>query len=99
LRWTINETVDGNVCIMGQVSAIHMVLSMTDGRPAGEYQANCSDFSTNVSTLQPGGYVGTARLIGSAGQARTTTLQINPFAIVSDSPLVIDVDFPSSSFL
>ncbi len=98
LRWTVDEMVDGNVCIMGQASAIDIVLSMTDGRPAGEYQASCSDFSTSVSTLPPGGYVGTARLIGSSGQPRTTTLQINSFAIVSGSPLVIASDFPASSF-
>jgi hypothetical protein len=98
LRWTVDEVADGNVCIMGQAAAIDIVLSMTDGRPAGEYQANCSDFSTNMSTLQLGGYVGTARLIGSSGQARTTTLQIDPFTIVSGSPLVIDIDFPASSF-
>jgi len=98
LRWTVDEMVDGNVCIMGQASAIDIVLAMTDGQPAGEYQASCSDFSTNMSTLRSGDYVGTARLIGSAGQARTTTLQMNPFAIVSGSQLVIEIDFPASSF-
>jgi hypothetical protein len=99
LRWTVDETVDGNVCIMGQAAAIDIVLTTTDEQPAGEYQAGCSDFSTNVSALPPGGYFGAAHLIDGAGRARTTTLQINPFSIVSGTRLVIDIDFPASSFL
>jgi hypothetical protein len=99
LRWTVDEVADPNACIMGQAAAIDIVLSTTDEQPAGEYQAACSDFSTNVSTLQPGGYVGAVHLIDGAGRARTTTLQINPFTILSGSRLVIDIDFPASSFL
>jgi hypothetical protein len=99
LRWTVDEMADGNVCIMGQAAAIDIVLTTTDEQPAGEYQAGCSDFSTNVSALTPGGYVGAAHLIDGAGRARTTTLRINPFSIVSGSRLVIDIDFPASSFL
>lgn len=98
LRWTVDEMADGNVCIMGQASTIDIVLTATDGQPAGEYQASCGDFSTNMSTLQPGDYVGTARLVDSGGQARTTTLPINQFAIFSGSLLVVDVDFPADSF-
>jgi hypothetical protein len=99
LRWTVDEVTDANVCIMGQAAAIDIVLSTNDEQPAGEYQASCGDFSTNVSTLPPGGYVGAAHLIDGAGRARTTTVQINPFSIVSGSTLVIDIDFPAGSFL
>jgi hypothetical protein len=99
LRWTVDEVADGNVCIMGQAAAIDIALSTTDGQPAGQFQADCTAFSANMSTLQPGEYVGAVRLIGSNGQARTTTLQVNPFTIVSGSQLVIDVDFPADSFL
>lgn len=98
LRWTVDATIDSNVCIMGQASMIDIVLSPTDGQPSGEYQAACSDFATNVSELRSGEYVGTARLIDPGGQARTTTLQLNPFVITSGSRLVIDVDFPANSF-
>jgi len=99
LRWTVDENVDPNACIMGQAAAIDIVLTTTDGQPAGEYQSACSNFSTSVSTLAPGDYVGSARLIDGAGTPRTTAVHLSPFTIISGSPLVVDVDFPASSFL
>jgi hypothetical protein len=84
---------------MGGASAFDVILSTTDGQPAGEFQASCASFATTVSALSPGNYTGSAELLDSAGGARTTAIVIQPFTIVENTNLVITLDFPSNSFL
>ena len=97
LRWTVDEVTDPNVCIQSQAPTLDVVVTTTDGQFVGEFQAACTAFATSV-TLSPGSYAGSARLLGPSGQARTTTLNINPFNIVDNSALVVDIDFPADSF-
>jgi len=97
LRWTIDETTDPNLCAMGQVMDIDITVSTTGGAFAGEFRAPCEAFATTVSSLLPGSYVANARLV-VADVPRTTPVDIAPFTIISNSELVVDVDFPANSF-
>ena len=98
LRWSIDEVKDPNVCVMGQASDIDItVVSATSGTVLGEFQAPCSSFSTTVSSLLPGRYRATARLL-DGGEARTTAVPIDAFTIVENSNLIVDIDFPADSF-
>jgi len=97
LRWTIDGTTDPNLCVMGQVMDIDITISTTGGALAGEFRAPCEAFATTVSTLLPGSYVASARLV-VADVPRTTPVDIAPFTIFSNSELVVDVDFPANSF-
>ena len=99
LRWTVDEVTDPNVCIMGNAPAFDVVLTTTGGAFAGEFQAACTSFGTNISALAPGGYWGAAKLLDGAGHPRTTTIAIQAFNIVENSDLLIDLDFPADSFL
>jgi len=48
--------------------------------------------------LVPGDYQATATLIDGSGAARTTPLSMAPFSLRSGSNLVVDINFPASSF-
>jgi hypothetical protein len=99
VRWTVDEAVDPNLCVMGRAAAIDITVNAPSGQLAGEFQGACTSFATTISQLYPGNYGGQAVLIDSAGRDRTTTIDIRPFTVVARSELVIDVDFPADSFL
>jgi len=99
VRWTVNENVDPNLCLLGRAAAIDILVSTSVGASAGEYQAPCGAFATSISSLYPGNYFADALLIDSVGRARTTNVQISPFTIFARTELVVDVDFPADSFL
>lgn len=99
LRWTIDEINDPNTCAMGGASAIDVQVINAGGTLAGEYQGRCDAFATSISPLAPGGYTANAFLIDGASRARTTPVAIDPFTIASGQELVIDIDFPASSFI
>jgi len=99
LRWTVSETVDPNLCVLGRAAAIEIAISTAAGVSAGEFQAPCAAFATTVSSLYPGNYWADAWLIDAVGRARTTVIEIRPFTILDRSELILDVDFPADSFL
>jgi hypothetical protein len=99
VRWTINEGIDPNFCVLGRAAAIDIAVTTSAGASAGEYQAPCANFGTSISSLYPGSYFADALLIDSVGRARTTNVQIAPFTIYARTELVVDVDFPADSFL
>ena len=99
LQWTVDEVTDPNTCIMGNAATFDVVLHTTDGAFAGEFQASCGAFTTTISSLTEGGYTGNAVLLDPAGRVRTTSIGIQPFNIVANSNLVVDLDFPADSFL
>ena len=99
LRWTVDESVDPNLCVLGRAAAIDIGVSTRAGHAAGEFQAPCTAFATTISSLYPGNYFADAFLIDAAGRPRTTAVEIEPFNVIERSELVIDVDFPADSFL
>jgi hypothetical protein len=99
ILWTVDQSVDPNLCALGHVAAIDISVSTTGGDLIGEFQAPCLAFATTISTLSPGVYVAEAVLVDSIGKPRTTVIAIHPFALLERSELVIDVDFPADSFL
>jgi hypothetical protein len=99
LRWTIDGQVNPGSCDIGGATVLHIRLMTTSGAFAGDFEADCAQFATKITSLAPDGYTGTAELQDAGGAPRTTSIQLDPFTIVSDSTLVIDVDFPPDSFL
>ena len=99
LRWSVDETTDPNVCIMGNAATFDVVLSTAPGQFAGEFQATCTSFGTTISSLLSGNYTGSAMLLDPGGQPRTTAIYIQTFTIFDNSNLVVDLDFPANSFL
>ena len=99
IRWTVDQSVDPNLCTLGQVVALDIRVSTTGGELIGEFRAPSSAFATTISLLPPGDYVAEAVFVDAAGEPRTTVIAIHPFALLEQSELVIDVDFPADSFL
>ena len=98
LRWTVNGTTDPNTCLLGGATTFDVSLTTTSGQFAGQYQASCGAFATNISNLAADTYGGAARLLDGAGRARTTTIDIDTFNILGNSSLIVDLDFPANSF-
>jgi hypothetical protein len=99
LRWTVESRTDPNLCVLGNASTFDVILTTTAGQFAGEFQASCGAFATTIGSLAPGGYHASAQLLDAGGRPRTTVIAINSFAILENSDLVIDLDFPADSFL
>jgi hypothetical protein len=99
MRWTVDQSVDPNLCALGRVVAIDITVSTTAGELVGQFRAPCLAYATTIGALSPGDYVADAVLIDAAGKPRTTVIAIHPFAVLERSELVIDVDFPADSFL
>jgi hypothetical protein len=95
--WTIQLRTDPADCALAGAASIevHVVtLSVID---AGTFQQSCDAFSTSI-VLAPGTYEASALLLDGAGQARTTSVPIQPFTIVGADVLHIPIDFPANSF-
>ena len=99
MRWTVDQSLDPNLCALGHVEAIDITLSTTTGVLIGQFRAPCLAFATTIPALPPGDYVADAVLVDAMGRPRTTMIAIHPFALLERSELVIDVDFPADSFL
>jgi len=99
LRWTVDEVTDPNVCIMGNAATVDIVITTSAGQFVGEFSAACASFASTISSLAAGGYAGTVQLLDSGGRARTTVIDLQPFTILENSNLIVDLDFPANSFL
>lgn len=98
VRWTVNESTDPNQCVMGGADDFDIVITSGSGQLFGEYKAPCTDFETAISDLTPSAtFYGDATLVTATNGPRTTTIHVDPFVIHS-ADLIIDVDFPASSF-
>jgi hypothetical protein len=97
IDWTIGGAKDPNSCAQSSVAAIQIAVSDASGAPAGTFQQSCNAFSTSI-TLSRGSYTAVATLIDPRGQARTTSVSINPFVIRGNDSLNIPIDFPPASF-
>ena len=64
-----------------------------------EYVQDCVAFATTISGLVPDTYTGTVELLDASGNARTTSVNLVPFGVVSGRTLTVAVDFPANSFL
>ena len=76
--WTLDLSKNPASCSQSAAVAIEITIYASSGAALGSYQQDCASFSTSI-TLDPGTYTASALLIDAANQARTTTLNIDPF--------------------
>ena len=98
LDWTIDGSKDPDQCDQGAASALDISVTDANGASAGEFQQSCRAFATTID-LPRGSYTADAVLVDSAGQDRTTPVQIRPFDILGGDELSIPIDFSAGSFL
>jgi hypothetical protein len=97
IDWTIRAGTDPGDCTLAGVASIRIHIVTIDVVDAGTYEQQCGAFNTSIA-LAPGTYQASALLVDFAGQARTTSVPIQPFTIVGGDVLTIPIDFPADSF-
>jgi hypothetical protein len=97
--WTIRGAKDPGDCQASGATTLHVSLADSSGALAMEYVQDCVAFATTISGLVPDTYTGTVELLDASGNARTTSVNLVPFGVVSGRTLTVAVDFPANSFL
>lgn len=95
--WTLRAGTDPGECTISGAVSIRIHVITNDIVDAGTYEQACGAFATSI-TLAPGTYQASALLVDAGGQARTTSVPIQPFTIVGADVLHIPIDFPADSF-
>lgn len=97
--WTVDGTIDPDACYDLGGGETDFELLIDDGTEAvAEVQSPCEDFGLSVD-LAPGTYTGYTTLVDRYDNPVTTTLRLDHLAIVEDTELTADIDFPVGSFL
>jgi hypothetical protein len=97
LDWTIDGSKDPFECTQSDVDQIHIVIA-EPGYDDREFEQDCEAFETEIP-LPPGEYDGYTWLLDFDGNARTTELDLGVLSIFEGESRVIEIDFPSDSFL
>lgn len=98
VNWTIAGTVDPAACALSGADAFELVVYDDFGRFVTEAEAPCESFFISIE-LDDGFYSADATLVDVFDGAVTVTAPLENLDIIADTELVIDLDFPSSSFL
>lgn len=98
LRWSVAGSFDPNACVLAFADRIDIsIVEPGTGGELAAYQQSCETFATSI-TLSPGTYAALARLVDTAGQARTTDVVVPTFTVFGNDELIQDIDFPAESF-
>jgi hypothetical protein len=95
--WTVDGSPDPNLCNQANAMTLDLAVYDDGGNSVGDFQTDCAAFAITVG-LAPGRYSASARLLDSGNGVRTTTVDISPFVIDSNTELDVPIDFPASSF-
>lgn len=96
IDWTINGTTDPNQCSQSSAATLEIIVVPDVGKSM-TFSQDCELFGASIP-LAPGRYSASALLVTSSGDARTTTIDIDPFTIYGDDELHTPIDFPADSF-
>jgi hypothetical protein len=97
LEWTLGGTTDPIECDATDSEVIEISITQSGGRVIDQFVESCDRFAASVE-LMPGTYRAEAVLLDPSGRERTTTVGMGTFDIYGDDELILDVDFPPSSF-
>jgi hypothetical protein len=96
--WTINGDKNPSECRQSDARSVVITVYSRGGRTLGDFEQDCEAFETAIP-LPPGDYTAEATLLDYDGYERTTSVAISPFSLYGDDTVVLDIDFPASSFL
>jgi hypothetical protein len=97
VTWTVTGTDDPDACAFEGADAIDIYVERSRGGTAAHVGDACEAFVTSVE-LPPGTYVGDAVLTDPGGHTITTAADLGYFDIYGGDEVIVDVDFPPSSF-
>lgn len=109
VRWTVDNTVDPAACdyYAPSIAGIDFEFALYDGRgrPVTTEYARCEDFALSLtvqaSDYGPGYYRAEVTMVDARDRAAavSTTQTLERILVVPRTAVVLDVDFPPSSFL
>lgn len=97
VQWSIAGTFSARACSDFAVTSVEVVAYDSRGSVAGQRTVACESHSAELE-LFPDAYSADVTMLDARGAARTTTLQLPPTSVISDSNVTLDTDFPSASF-
>ena len=97
VTWTVDGTDDPAICGFEGADSIDIFVERSNGGMAAHVSDLCEAFVTSVE-LRPGSYFADAILMDPGGHPITTAVDLGYFDIYGSDELIIDVNFPSSSF-
>jgi hypothetical protein len=97
VRWSVLESFDPNACVATSSRVIEITIVDATGALAGTFHQDCQAFSTSI-TLAASTYQGSAILLDASNVQRTTPVSLGTIQLLGNDVLVVDVDFPGSSF-
>jgi hypothetical protein len=98
LDWTIDGTKDPARCDASGAVTLQVSLVAAGSAVGGNFAQACAAFATTIDNLEPDNYTGSARLLDSAGNPRTTSVTLAPFDVIGNDTVTVAIDFPASSF-
>jgi hypothetical protein len=98
VRWSVEGTLDDRTCREQDIDLMTVEILTLQGLLVERESAPCEEFESAFD-LPPGDYLGRAFLVDFDGNPRTTVVQFGLRTIVEGEEDVIEVDFPTKSFL
>ena len=97
LRWSVDGSFDPRACDAFGVANARIDIYDAGGQPLTTTFVDCRAFTATID-LNAGRYSARIEMVDGGNQARSTSVPIQPFTIVSGTNLNIDSDFPRDSF-
>lgn len=98
VEWSVLSGFDPGACVTFGADAMELVIFDDFGGVVTEVEAPCEDFVVTVE-LFDGFYSADVTLVDPADFAITTTQVLEDLDVVAGTELVVEVDFPSGSFV
>jgi hypothetical protein len=98
VQWTIAGGTDPDACAVYGADTFELVVFDAFGDFVVETNDPCEAFVTTFD-IDDGLYDADATLVDRADRAATTTVTLDALDVIGGTELVVDVDFPISSFL
>lgn len=97
LRWSVDGSFDPAACDAFNVDTARVDIYDAGGQPILTRFVDCRAFRATI-TLDPSRYSARLQMVDSGRNPLSTSIPISSFTIIGNSDLVIDTDFPRSSF-
>jgi len=97
VQWSIEGAYLPSLCAYYVVDAMEVIVYDSYGDFVTEVEAACESFAVSIE-LYDGWYSADVTLVGFRDEAATGTYPFYDLHVVRDTDLVVDIDFPPSSF-
>jgi len=94
--WSIDGTNDAAACAHASIATIELILTNTNGDPAGTFDQPCTAFTMSIGIVD-GAYTATATPKDQYGVARAQPVPVEVFTIQRSDELRVPIEISSAS--